>query len=123
MGAKTHVWFTQVEAQITTWENILQRTKFDHIVTSLLPKFVTEIRDIIFRPPADSPYDTLKEQLVKRTAASKQIKLQLLFSSEEIGEKKPYQHQHRMQQLLGNQPGIADGCGTFHTKLHLQITK
>ena len=65
--------------------NILQRTKFDHIVASLSPEFATEIWDIIFRPQADTPYDTLKEQLVKRTATSKQIKLQQLFSSEEMG--------------------------------------
>ena len=84
------VWFAQVEAQITTWGIILQRTKFDHIVASLLPEYATEIQNIIFKPPADTPYDTLKEELEKITTASQQTKLQQLFSSDEMGEEEVF---------------------------------
>ena len=92
------VWFQQVEAQFRMRHFTAQRTKFDHVVASLSPDFATEVRDLIFRPPADAPYDCLLEQLIKRTTASEQRKLQLLFSAEELGDRKPSQLLRRLQQ-------------------------
>ena len=43
---------------------------FDYIVTLLSPEVAAEICDLILSPPAETPYDVLKEQLVKRTVAS-----------------------------------------------------
>ena len=68
--ADPQVWFAQVEAQITTRGITTQKTKFDYIVASLAPEFATEVRDHILQPPEATPYDKLKEQLIKRTAAS-----------------------------------------------------
>lgn len=65
-----------MEAQFTTRNIRAQCTKFDYIVASLAPEFATEVRDLILRPPADNPYDALKEQLIKRTTVSEQWKLQ-----------------------------------------------
>ena len=42
-------------------------------------------------PPTENPYDQLKTELVKRTAASEQQKLQQLISGEELGDRKPTQ--------------------------------
>ncbi len=66
------VWFAQVEAYFTTRRITAQRTRFDHVIASLSPEVATEIRDLILRPPADQPYKVLREQLIKRTAASEQ---------------------------------------------------
>lgn len=73
-----------VEAQFTTRRITSQKTQFDYVVASLSPEFATEVRDLILKPPTDHPYDTLKEQLIKRTVASGQRKLQQLFNSEEL---------------------------------------
>lgn len=95
------VWFAQVESQFITSKVISQAQKFHHVVAALPPETAMEIRDIILDPPAISPYDVLKAELVKRTSESEQRRLQQLISSEELGDRKPSQLLRRLQQLLG----------------------
>ena len=108
----------QVEAQFATRGITAQRTMFDHIIANLSPEYATEIRDLILRPPGENPYDKVKEQLIKRTAASEQRRLQQLFSTEELGDRRPTQLLRRLQQLAGDTPGLPDG--TFLRELFLQ---
>ena len=68
--ANPEVWFTQVKAQYTTCGVTLQKTCFEYIISSLSPEFATEVRDFLQHPPDETPYDKLKAELVKWTAAS-----------------------------------------------------
>ena len=108
--ADPQICFAQVEAQFTTRRITAQKTKFDHIVASLAPEFATVVHNLILNPPRDNPYAMLKEQLIKRTAASEQRRLQQLFNAEEFGDIKPSQLLHHMQQLLGDKANNTDGA-------------
>lgn len=116
--ADPELWFAQVEAQFACRRITSQRSKFDHVVSSLSPEYAAEVRELLIRPPAEDPYTTLRTQLTKRTTASEQRKLQLLFTAEELGDRKPTQLLHRMQQLLGDRPITTDE--SFLRELFLQ---
>ena len=112
------IWFAQVEAQFATKGITAQKTKFEYIVASPSPEYATEVRDLILHPPATRPYDSLCDQLVKRTAASDQRRLEQLLHSEELGDRKPSQLLRRMQQLLGDSAAATDSA--FVRSLFLQ---
>ena len=63
------VWFAQVKAHFTTRHIMAQNTRFDYVITYLTPQVATEVRDLILKPPEDTPYTVLKEKLIRRTAA------------------------------------------------------
>ena len=95
------LWFAQIEAQFCTRSIRVSWTKFDYVVSCLSPEFATEVHDLLLHPPTEHPYETLKEQLTKRTSDSEQHRIKELLPAEEIGDRKPTQVLRRIQQLVG----------------------
>ena len=116
--ADPELWFAQVDAQFRTKRITSQATKFEHVIATLAPQYAAEVRDLILKPPDADPYDRLKEELIKRTTASEQRRLQLLFNAEDLGDRTPSQLLRRMQQLLGDKAATADQ--SFLRQLFLQ---
>ena len=54
------VWFGRVKTQFTTKDVTTQKTCSDYVISSLSPAFAMEVRDLLLKPPVESPYDTLK---------------------------------------------------------------
>lgn len=106
--ADPELWFLQVEAQFATRKITADRTKYHHIVASLPPDIATEVRDLLLQQPATDAYATLKRQLIRRTTASEERRLQQLLTTEELGDRRPTQLLRRMQQLMGEKASTID---------------
>ena len=97
------LWFAQAEAQFQTRGITTEETKYNHIVSALQPEVAVEVRDIVIERPKDKPYSTLKAELIKRTSASQQRRVQILLNEVDLGDGKPTRLLRHMRQLLGEQ--------------------
>ncbi|CAB4011902.1 gag-pol poly, partial [Paramuricea clavata] len=85
------------EAQFTTRDITAEHTKYAYVVGSLQPEVAQEVRDLLINPLTEEPYTKLKTELVKRTSASQQTRLNQLLHAEELGDRKPTQlYPHEM---------------------------
>ncbi|KAM7298497.1 uncharacterized protein ISCGN_019092 [Ixodes scapularis] len=98
--ADPQLWFAQVESQFVLRRITNQNTKFHNVVSALLSTDAAEVRDMIIAPPPVTPYDALKDELVRRTGLSEQRRLQRLLTAEELEDKIPSQLLRRMKELL-----------------------
>ncbi|XP_022099929.1 uncharacterized protein LOC110984245 [Acanthaster planci] len=81
-----------------------------------------EVRDILLNPPQDTPYKTLREELIKRTTATEQKRLQQLLTDEVLGDRKPTQvlqdsilHQLFLQRLPASVQMVITSAGDSMT--------
>ncbi|KAG1661713.1 A-kinase anchor protein 7 isoform gamma [Nymphon striatum] len=100
------LWFAQAEIQFKRRGIVQESTKYEFVAEVLPYSVAQEVRDLIFSPPAEQPYSSLKSSLLDRIAVSKTQRVKNLLSMEELGDRKPSQLLRHMESLLDNSLGL-----------------
>lgn len=93
------VWFELVDMCFNFAKVTSEVIKFRLLITSLDSNCITEIQDLILKPPVTDLYTTLKKELISRLSTSEEEKTHRLLEHEEIGDRKPSQFLRHLQQL------------------------
>lgn len=96
------VWFWQVEKHFAIGGITRDDTKFDYIIANLDASYLSEIRDIMQRPPPTGKYEKLKTELIRRLGSPQEQKTRRLLEHEEMGDRKPSQFLRHLQALAGS---------------------
>lgn len=83
------LWFLQLDH----WFNVNgiknDNTKFSTTVAALSSKLLTQIFDIVSKPPEKEKFDAIKRALIKHFADSEQERIQKYVSGLQLGDRKP----------------------------------
>ncbi|GBN07810.1 hypothetical protein AVEN_208373-1 [Araneus ventricosus] len=80
--------FIQREASFRLTGFTVKQTKFDYLVTALVPETLSHATDIVCEPPPH-PYTALKSRLLTQFEVSQNKKLKTLIEDLELGDRSP----------------------------------
>lgn len=95
------VWFLQIETQFSIGGISSDETKYNYVVGNLDSNYISEVRDIISRPPSTGKYEKIKTEIIRRLSTTQEEKTRRLLEHEEMGDRKPSQFLRRLQGLAG----------------------
>ncbi|XP_026481049.1 uncharacterized protein LOC113387876 [Ctenocephalides felis] len=95
------LWFALAES-VFVHANVNESSKFHTVVSKLDPRYASEVRNIILKPPKDNPYSALKKELLKRYGISDETKLRQLLEGQEMGDRTPSQFLRHLRSLAGS---------------------
>lgn len=95
------IWFAQVEAQFDLGGITNETTKYNHIVSAVDTEILSQVSDIIQKPPETDRYQALKNRLIELFTDSQESKLRRLLGDMRLGDKKPSILLNEMQRLGG----------------------
>lgn len=101
---KPTLWFAQAEAQFEIANITSETTKFAYVVAQLDERFAQEVEDILTNTPEQSPYTTLKTELIRRLSLSEEQRIKQLLMEEELGDRTPSQFLRHLRSLAGSGP-------------------
>ncbi|XP_037579476.1 uncharacterized protein LOC119462201 [Dermacentor silvarum] len=104
----SELWFLSVEPLFRRHRVTSQIARYYYVIVALATAVIAIVRDILRSPPPDTPYDTLKTELIRRTTESEQRRLQQLLTAEELSDRKPTELLRRMRHLIGDQSAALD---------------
>ncbi|KAK5642171.1 hypothetical protein RI129_001036 [Pyrocoelia pectoralis] len=93
------VWFTQVESQFIIANITADVTKYHYVIAAIDSNILSEVSDIILKPPTVGMYSTLKNQLISRFTESQERRVNKLLHDLELGDKRPSQLLREMSDL------------------------
>ncbi|GBN42951.1 hypothetical protein AVEN_31642-1 [Araneus ventricosus] len=93
------IYFSQIESQILISGISHEETKFHYVVDILEADILSYVSDLVRCRPNDNPNTQLKIRLITQLADSESVRLGNLLSDMQLGDKKPSQLLHEMQDL------------------------
>jgi hypothetical protein len=96
------MWFAVVEAYFTKARITDNQQRYLDVVSSLPPRYASEVRDIIMCPLDNESYTTLKRELIKRLCSTQEEKTLKLLENVVMEDEKPTQYLRRLQALAGS---------------------
>lgn len=96
------IWFLQIEAQFRNSGITQDQTKFDMVISTIEADVLSQVSDVLCKPPDNEKYETLKKRLIAVFADSETGRIQKLLTDLELGDKKPSQLLREMQNLAGD---------------------
>lgn len=95
------LWFLQIENKFLVHRISTQTRRFELLLDALPQEAISDVRDILMAPRSVTPYDDIKNALLKRLVRSEESRIQELLNSAELGDRRPTQFLRHLQKLLG----------------------
>ncbi|CAH0551106.1 unnamed protein product [Brassicogethes aeneus] len=99
---KPTLWFAQVEAQFMIAHITQEITKYSYVISHLDERYANEVEDLIINPPANTPYTTLKTEIIRRLSVSEERRVRQLLMEEELGDRTPSQFLRHLRSLVAS---------------------
>lgn len=97
------LWFSQVEAAFQLSGITNDDTKYASLVSSIDSESLNYVSDLIYTPPQQDKYDTLKRRLLSEFAESDGKRLKKLLNELQLGDSKPSTLLRQMRDLAAGQ--------------------
>lgn len=95
-------WFIVAEAQFRASNITTENRRYTHLLASLTPDIIQQVRDLIQNPPDESRlYSCFKEKLLDRLTPNEEQRIASLLYQTEMGDRKPSEFYRHMEQLVG----------------------
>ncbi|XP_061398050.1 uncharacterized protein LOC133333774 [Musca vetustissima] len=94
-------WFIHVEMQFATKGIVVDKTKYEYVITALPQDVIMMVLDVIQNPAGNNRYEVLKDVLIKRHTLSESKRLEKIVADSEIGDQKPSEFYRAMLLLAG----------------------
>ncbi|GAB1598558.1 hypothetical protein Ahia01_000132900 [Argonauta hians] len=93
------LWFAILENQMTVCGITSNDDRLNHAIANLTLEALTEVRELVVEPQEKVSYYTFKNELIKRTNTSQNIRLIQLLAPLQLGDRKPTQLLQEMREL------------------------
>ncbi|CAH8501148.1 unnamed protein product [Dicrocoelium dendriticum] len=101
MAHKPNVWFAIFEIELENRGISADQAKYNQLVPRLPQQVVTLVEDVLLHPPKDGKYEAMKQLILKESQPSARARLEQLFHSTKLGDRKPSVLLRDIQQIAG----------------------
>ncbi|XP_015118909.1 uncharacterized protein LOC107042386 [Diachasma alloeum] len=113
---RPQLWFAQLETQFTDLGIVTKIDKYNKTVPLIDTVYAAEVEDLIIARPVNTPYQTLKNELIRCFTTSRSMNLLRLLDNENLGDRTPSKHLRHLKALV---PGVDEEVLKTHWLSHL----